>query len=137
MKSMRDHKFSFVWPLFTSALTNPALIKSALDRFRSTKGESDNRYVSTEGPRLEYWGWLPNAQGSEASVEMQEVLFLFMKTLGAEKLFFEVDKVNKKVLKFHKFNGALETTSYTLPDGRERVEMFYDMNTFEFKYIKA
>lgn len=137
MESMRDHKFSFVLPLITSAFSSPSLIKSALDRFRSTKGESVNKYVATEGPRLEYWGWLPDAQGSEASVEMQEVLFLFMKTLGAEKLYFEVDKVNKKVLKFHKFNGAVESTTYTLPDGRERVEMFYDMNSFEFKYIKA
>lgn len=137
MKSMRKHKFSFVWPLLTSALSNPKLIKSAIDRMRSTKGESANKYISTEGPRLEYWGWLPNAEGGEESVPMQEVLLLILKNLGAEKLFFEVDKVNKKVLKFHKLNGAEETSSFTLPDGRERVELFYDMNTFTFKYINV
>ena len=26
MKSMRDNKFSFLWPLFTSAISNPTLI---------------------------------------------------------------------------------------------------------------
>ena len=39
MKSMRDNKFSFLWPLFTSAISNPKLIKAAIDRFKSTKGE--------------------------------------------------------------------------------------------------
>lgn len=135
MATMRKNKFRFLLPLVSSALSNPSLIKSALDRFRSTKGESDNRYVSTVGPRLEYWGWLPDAQNGDSAVEMQEVLILLMKVLGAQKLFFEVDKVNKKVLKFHKLNGAEEVSSFTLPDGRERVELFYNMESFTFKYI--
>ena len=41
-KRMRKHKWGFMLPLITSALTNPSLIKSALDRFKSTKGESNN-----------------------------------------------------------------------------------------------
>lgn len=135
MISLRDNKYSFVLPLILSALSKPTLIKSALNRFSSTKGKSDNKYVSTEGSRLEYWGWLPDAQCGEASVEMQEILFLIMKALGAKKLYFEVDKVNKKVLRFHKLNGAKEITSFVLPDGRERVELYYDMETFAFKYI--
>lgn len=137
METLRKNKFCFVLPLVSSALSNPSLIKSAIDRFRSTKGESENKYVSTEGSRLEYWGWLPNTQGSEAAVEMQELLFLIMKAFGATKLYFEVDKINKKVLKFHKLNGALEATSYNLPDGRERVELYYDIEKFSFKYINC
>lgn len=132
-KRMRKHKWGFVLPLITSALTNPSLIKSALDRFKSTKGDSSNEYVTSEGARAEYWGWLPNRSDSECSVVMQDIMFFMMKMLGADKLYFEVDKINKKIYKFHKINGAKELRSYTMPDGRERVELVYDLNNYKFK----
>lgn len=137
METMRKHKFSFVLPFFLSALSNPVIIKGGIDRLRSIKGNTYNKYVSTDGARIEYWGWLPNAEGGESSVIMQEMLFLLMKTFCAKKLFFEVDKVNKKVLKFHNLNGAIEYTSYSLPDGRERVEFYYDMESYVFKYLNV
>ena len=132
-KTMRKKKLCFVLPLLTSAITNPQIIKSALDRFRSTKGESKNEYVSFKGARVEYWGWLPWRNDSDKSVVMQDILFYTMKILGAEKLFFEVDKVNKRIFKFHKINGAEEIRSFILPDGRERVELVYNLNNYNFK----
>ena len=132
-KMMRKKKFSFVFPLLTSALTKPKLIKSALDRFKSTKGDSANEYVTSKGARVEYWGWLPGRDDSDQSVVMQDILFYTMKMLGAEKLFFEVDKVNKRIFKFHKINGAEEVNTFLMPDGRERVELVYDMNNYNFK----
>ena len=134
--SMRKHKWSFIWPLMTSAISKPSIIKSALDRFKSTKGESDTQYVSPNGARGEYWGWLSNDKDSDASVEMQERWMAIMKNLGVKEFFFEVDTVNKKIFKFHKINGATILNTYTLPDGRERAEMKYDLTTFKFKFIK-
>ena len=93
-EQMRKKKFSFVWHLLTSAITKPKLIKSALERFKSTKENSETEYVATEGPRVEYWGWLPNRDDSDQSVVMQDILFYTMKLLGTEKLYFEVDKIN-------------------------------------------
>jgi len=132
-KMMRKKKFCFVYPLLTSALAKPKLIKSALDRFNSTKGKSNQEFVTTKGSRLEYWGWLPGRNDSDQSVKMQDLLFYTMKLLGAEKLFFEVDKVNKRIFKFHKINGAEEVKTFIMPDGRERVELVYDMNNYNFK----
>lgn len=132
-KIMRKKKFSFVFPLLASALAKPRLIKSALDRFNSTKGKSKQEFVTTKGARLEYWGWLPGRNDSDQSVKMQDLLFYTMKLLGAEKLFFEVDKVNKRIFKFHKINGAEEVKTFIMPDGRERVELVYDMNNYNFK----
>lgn len=132
-KMMRKKKFCFVFPLLTSALAKPKLIKSALDRFNSTKGKSNQEFVTTKGSRLEYWGWLPGRNDSDQSVKMQDLLFYTMKLLGAEKLFFEVDKVNKRIFKFHKINGAEEVKTFIMPDGRERVELVYDMNNYNFK----
>ena len=132
-KMMRKKKFSFVFPLLTSALAKPQLIKSALDRFKSTKGDSANEYVTSKGARVEYWGWLPGRDDSDQSVVMQDILFYTMKMFGAEKLFFEVDKVNKRIFKFHIINGAEEVKTFLMPDGRERVELVYDMNNYNFK----
>ena len=77
MKSMRDNKFSFLWPLFTSAISNPKLIKAAID----------------------------------------------------------VDTINKQIFKFHKINGAKVVSTFTLPDGRERTEMVYDLTKIKFRFI--
>lgn len=132
-KRMRKQKLRFVIPLFTSAIAKPSLIKNALDRFKSTKGESSNQYVSSKGARIEYWGWLPGRDDSDQSIVMQDILFYTMKLLGAERVFFEVDKINKRVFKFHKINGAEEVQSFVMPDGRERVELVYDMNNYNFK----
>ena len=123
---MRKKKFNFVLPLLTSALSRPQLIKS-------TRGDSKNEYVTSKGARVEYWGWLPGRSDSAQSVVMQDILFYTMKMLGAEKLFFEVDKVNKRIFKFHKINGAEEVKTFIMPDGRERVELVYDMNNYNFK----
>ena len=130
---LRKKKWTFVLPLLTSAINNPKLIKSAIDRFKSTKGDSSNEYVASEGPRVEYWGWLPDRSDSDQSLVMQDILFYIMKMFGAEKLFFEVDKINKKIFKFHKINGAEEVKTFIMPDGRERVELVYDMNSYNFK----
>lgn len=132
-KRMRAKKWSFAIPLLTSALCNPKLIKSALDRFKSTRGDSDNEYVTSKGARSEYWGWLPGRKDSESSVVMQDIMYYLLKMLGVEKLYFEVDKINKKIFKFHKINGAEEVKTYTMPDGRERVELVYDLNNYNFK----
>ncbi len=132
-KIMRRKKLGFVLPLLTSAIAKPKLIKSALDRFKSTKGDSINEYVTSKGARVEYWGWLPGRDDPDRSVVMQDILFYTMKLLGAEKLFFEVDKINKRIFKFHKINGAEEVKTFVMPDGRERVELVYDMNNYNFK----
>ena len=135
MKSMRDNKFSFLWPLFTSAISNPKLIKAAIDRFKSTKGESNNHYVSSKGARGEYWGWLPNRKDPEVAISMNDMFMSIMKTLGVKDLFIEVDTINKQIFKFHKINGAKVVSTFTLPDGRERTEMVYDLTKIKFRFI--
>ena len=130
---MRRNKWKFLFPILTSALSNTKLIRSAYDRYKSTGNNSENEYVTTTGARIEYWGWLPGQNDSGKSVKMQELLFFIMKLLGAEKLFFEVDTINKKVLRFHKLNGAEEVRSFMMPDGRERVVLVYDMSNHKFR----
>lgn len=131
--NMRKNKYRFILPLIFSAISNPQLIKSAFDRFWSTKGDSANEYVTSEGARAEYWGWLPDRGDSDQSIVMQDIMFYILRMFRVDKLYFEVDKVNKKIFKFHKINGAEEIKTFTMPDGRERVELIYDLNNYNYK----
>ena len=130
---MRRKKWGFLYPLLTSALSHPKLIRSAYDRYQSTNSNSENEYVTTTGARIEYWGWLPGQNDSGKSVKMQELLIYTMMLLGADELSFEVDTVNRKVLRFHKMNGAEEVRSFMMPDGRERVVLVYDLKNHKFR----
>lgn len=137
MHNMQKNKLSFIFPLISSALLNPKIIQKAFDRFKSTSGRSSNKYISADGSRLEYWGWLPNEAESEESVVMQDVLIKIMNKLGAKKLYFEVDDINKKVLKFHKLNSAKEISKFTLPDGRIRRELYYDLSEYPYNFLNS
>lgn len=132
-RSLRKNRLKFVIPLICSAFSNPKVIKMAFDRYRATKGKKNLEYVPSKGSRVEYWGWLPGRKDSDQSIIMQDILYYTMKMCGIDKINFEVDKVNKKIYKFHKINGAIETKSFITPDGRERVELYYDMNNYNFK----
>lgn len=132
-KLMRKKKWRFFLPLLSLALVNPKILVDAFDRYKSTENNSENEYVITTGARIEYWGWLPGQNDSGKSVKMQELLFYTMKLLGAEELFFEVDTINAKVLRFHKKNGAEVVRSFMMPDGRERVVLMYDLKNHQFR----
>ena len=123
--------YTFMKQYYKVVLNDPCEVVVCADK--STRGDSKNEYVTSKGARVEYWGWLPGRSDSAQSVVMQDILFYTMKMLGAEKLFFEVDKVNKRIFKFHKINGAEEVKTFIMPDGRERVELVYDMNNYNFK----
>ncbi len=133
---LRKSKWRFIIPLLTSAIARPSIIKSALDRFKSTKGTSKNEYVANEGAREEYWGWLPNRDDSIKSVFLQEVFYRVMKTVGVDKMLLEVDQVNERILQLHKKNGAEIISVFKMNDGRTRVALQYSLKNYRFKFIK-
>lgn len=133
---LRKQKLRFFFPLLTSAFAKPKLIKSAIDRFKSTKGESENEYVANEGAREEYWGWLPNRDDTIKSVVLQEIFYRILKSLGIDEMLLEVDQVNDRILQLHKKNGAEEVTTYKMSDGRTRVALKYSLKNYRFKFVK-
>jgi hypothetical protein len=121
MANLRQHKVSLGLAAITSIITKPALIKHLIDRFKVIKNDSATKIISTKGARSEYWVWRATNQDSVSSVEMYFAQINIMKSLGVKDLFGEVDKINKKILKFQQANGAEIIDQITLPDGRERV----------------
>ena len=64
-----------------------------------------------------------------------EAVRIRFEALGVKDLFIEVDTINKQIFKFHKINGAKVVSTFTLPDGRERTEMVYDLTKIKFRFI--
>lgn len=131
-KNMSNHKIRLALSAIGSILVKPSLIKELYKRYKSLNN-NDETYLHNEGAHGGYWGWDPTYPDSLSSFELHERTLLLTHLLGVHELRFEVDKDNKHVFKFHQLNGAKIEKEFTLPDGRERVFMLYDLNTHKYK----
>ena len=98
-----------------------------MKRYRFTSGKTKDNYIITTGARSEYWTWDKSLNDPVSSVELLNTLYRIFYSLGVKEVCFEVDMINKKVLKFHKWNGAILVNEIMLPDGRKRQIMKYDL----------
>ena len=121
MANIKRNEISLGLAAITSIIRTPSLIKHLIDRYQIINNNSKTKIISTKGARMEYWVWKASNQNSISSVEMYFTLLNIIKSLGICEIFGEVDKVNKKILSFHKANGCEEIDHITLPDGRERI----------------
>lgn len=119
----KRHKMFFF--ALTSIVKKPSLITGLLSRYKSINNDK-KQYISNTGARLEYWVWSKDSNDNVSSLIMHEILLRVIESLGVKEVKFEVDKINKKVLKFHKLNGAKIEDVLVLDDLRERVKMKYN-----------
>lgn len=122
--NIRHHKITLGLAAIRAIFCHPSLVKELWQRYRSLSGKDHERqFVHTEGVRGGYWCWL-KSDDSLKSLELSQVKNNILRELGVKELFFEVDKFNKAVYKFHlKVNKAEPIEEITLPDGRVRVLM--------------
>lgn len=123
-QNIRRHKFSLGLAALFAILKKPSLLKGVWQRYQSIKGDSNStKFLSGEGVRGGYWCWL-KSDSSLKAIEMSTIKNNILRELGVKELFFEVDKINKSVYKYHlKVNKAEPIEEIKLPDGRERVLM--------------
>jgi len=127
MKNISKHYLILGLSALQSIILNPKLLLPLIDRYKSTKNKSLNSFISSNGSRLEYWVWNASNKDSFASIEMHEILLKILNNLGIDIVNFEVDIVNKKIFKFHQYNGAEIEKIIKLSDGRERALMKYNL----------
>ncbi len=135
-KTFRRNKWKFVWPLLTTAMTNPKIVKAALDRFKSTGEGSTKKFINSSGARNEFWAWLPGRDDSYMSIYTQELMLYFMKMFGIKEVYGEMDTVNKKVVKMQLKNGSKPLETFIMPDGRERMSCVLNLDEYKFKFPK-
>ena len=116
--NLRKNKIKLAFSALSSVFFNPSLIYELWKRYR---------FIITTGARSEYWTWDKSLNDPVSSVELLNTLYRIFHSLGVKEVCFEVDVINKKVLKFHKWNGAILVNEIMLPDGRKRQIMKYDL----------
>ena len=121
---LRKHKFKLALSALSAILQKPSLAIDVWQRYQSLRGNKNApSFVHTEKARGEYWCWL-KGDNSLKSIELSKVHNDVLYDLGLREKFFEVDKFNTAVYKFHlKVNKAVPIEEVTLPDGRVRVLM--------------
>ena len=125
-KNLKSHKVKLGFSALGAIICKPSLFKAVWQRYRSLNNDSNTpSFVHTEGVRGEYWCWLKSEEDdSLGSMELSNIKNRILYDLGVRELFFEVDKFNTHVYKYHlKVNKAEPVEEITLPDGRERVLM--------------
>jgi hypothetical protein len=128
MDNIRRHKVSLGLATLTSVILQLSLLNDLWERYKVIKNDSTTKIIATKGARSEYWVWLATNQDSVSSVGMYFAQLNILKSLGVKEFFGEVDKVNKKILKFQLRNGGEIIDEITLPDGRERVILKVDLD---------
>tara|TARA_B100001059_G_scaffold13776_1_gene11144 strand:+ start:25404 stop:26051 length:648 start_codon:yes stop_codon:yes gene_type:complete len=135
--NLKKNKFRLAFAALPSILKKPTILLKLISRFK-TLNPKKNIYITPKGARLEYWVWSKKNKDDQSSIYMLESTLNIIKILGYNKVSFEVDLDNKKVLKFHKLNGALELNRVLIDDKTERVFMQYDFfnRKSKFNYVK-
>lgn len=120
--NLRKHKIRLGVAAIKAIILHPRLFKEVWLRYKSLgKGDQEQKFVTVDGVRGEYWCWNKD-EDSLLSVDMDHAKGHILYDLGYKECFFEVDKFNKQVYKFHlKVNKAEPIEEITLPDGRVRV----------------
>lgn len=125
-KNLKAHKWQLGIAALGAIICKPFLLHEVWQRYQSLDSDATTpSFVHTDGVRGEYWCWLKTEDdGSFASMELSNIKNRILYDLGVRELFFEVDKFNSHVYKYHlKVNKAIPVEEITLPDGRERVLM--------------
>lgn len=120
---MKRHRLRLGFFALRGLISHPSLAKGLWERYKSLGNTGNTSFVHTEGVRGEYWCW-QKGDDSLKSVEMSHVKNNILYELGIREMFFEVDKSNNAVYKYHlKVNKAQPIEEINLPDGRVRVLM--------------
>lgn len=120
--NLRKHKVYLGIAATKAIILHPRLFKEVWLRYKSLRKDNEGqKFVTLDGVRGEYWCWNKDEE-SLLSVNMDNAKSYILYDLGYRECFFEVDKYNKQVFKFHlKVNKAEPVEEITLPDGRVRV----------------
>ncbi len=124
--TLKKNKFFLSIALMPGLILNPALLHHAYRRYKSTQNLEAQQFVTLSGARGEFWVWDTRLPSSGWAVKLYQAHLKVLASIGVSRLGIEVDVENKKILKFHNKNGARLDHSFELPDGRERLLMFYE-----------
>ena len=131
-KALKNNRIRLAISLIPQFVYKPKLLIEVMKRYISiTKKSEKYNFGIKEGPRGEYWGWLPKSPNPIESLNLHKKWHLIFKQLGANFVKSEVDITNDRVYKSIKIMGAEILSEIILPDGRKRAIVQYDLSKFK------
>jgi hypothetical protein len=124
---LRKRRVRLAMAALPSLLKCPSLLMQAYARQKSGSADSGPGFIVQSGPHEEYWAW--SDAGMAGALQLHLKWLAIMKTLGAEKVSGEFDRINQPIERIHRLLGARFLKEITTPDGRQRVLMEYDLTT--------
>ena len=126
---LKNNRISLFLSVIPELLINPKLFFEVYKRYRYVSNKNtDIKFGVNEGPRGEYWGWLPKSPNPIESLNLHKKWHLIFKQLGVNFVKSEVDITNDRVYKSIKIMGAEILSEIILPDGRKRAIVQYDLS---------
>lgn len=127
--NLKKKRISLFLSLMPQMIIKPSLILGILQRYLSLANRTSKiAFGVKEGPRGEYWGWLPDHPNPVESLNLHKKWHRVLKVLGAEIVKSEVDISNDRVYKSIKLMGGEIIDEIVLPDQRKRVIVQYKLS---------
>lgn len=122
MRALRRHRLQLSLAAAWGVVRQPRLISGLLSRYRAVKaGTDDEGYVVSSGPRLIYWGILPEARVGPGGLILLHHCLNLMRSLGAQRIRAEIDSENRRAQQANSLLGAKTIRQFVTPDGRSRI----------------
>lgn len=131
-RSLKKNRIRLAVSLILKIASNPKLLLEVVKRYLSiSKNNEKYNFGVKEGPRGEYWGWLPDSPNPIESINLHKKWHLMIKQLGVNFVKSEVDITNDRVYKSIKIMGGQILSEIILPDGRKRAIVQYDLSKYK------
>ncbi|MCF6212565.1 MAG: hypothetical protein L3J45_00915 [Flavobacteriaceae bacterium] len=130
--NLKKNRLGLFFCVLPDFFLNPKLFLEVFKRYHYISNRnSSTKYGVTEGPRGEYWGWIPSNPNPVESLKLHKKWHKIIKDLGINFVKSEVDITNSRVFKSIKIMGGEILSEMDLPDGRKRAIVQYDLAKFK------
>lgn len=127
-EALRTGRYRLLLWTLPTLLRRPLLLKDVYERMKVLSSSSSEEGPPQDGARFSYWGYLPSQPSKESAIRLQMTFLNIMEDLGVDRVSFEIDAINQKVLKISKLMGGEITKTIRLKDGRERLVGFHQLS---------
>ena len=134
--NIQNNKYKLLMASLPKIFFTPKLIFYIFKRYLSVKNKN-NKFISNEGARWEFWGVLDKYRKTNAGVKLHQSMLAYCFLFGAKELHLEVDSSLMAVAKFHQRSGGKVYNEIVTPEGIKRFFIKYDSSVLRKFYEKV
>lgn len=129
LASLKNAKYYLGLVAFTSLIFKPILLCSVIKRYFALQNPSCE-FIIKNGPRGEYWAWLPNAKPLHGAIEIHKLWHHLMRLLGCRFVKSEVNVEHERVRKTVIAMGGVVIAETVDLNNKARLLVSYDLEKY-------